>query len=74
MFNAVITTAFADLLDTAAGMCQKKLCLVDPAVDHFINTGGMKKLFIKFLEGTGTEVDNRCHLFQCPRLFRALID
>lgn len=54
MFNAVIATMFTDLLYTAAGMCQKKLCLVDSAVDHFVNAGGMKKFFVKFLQGAGT--------------------
>lgn len=53
VFNAVIATVFTDLLYTAAGMCQKKFCLVDSAVDHFVNTCGVKKFFVKFLQGAG---------------------
>lgn len=53
MLNAVITTVFADLLYTAAGMCQKEFCLIDPAADHFVDAGGMEKFFVKFLQGTG---------------------
>ena len=53
VLNAVIATVFTDLLYTAAGMCQKKFCLVDSAVDHFVNTCGVKKFFVKFLQGAG---------------------
>ncbi len=42
VLNAVIATVFTDFLYTTAGMCQKKFCLVDSAVDHFVNTCGMK--------------------------------